>query len=113
MAEEGDVAGSAPGGRLELPTRGRLRGSEDRLLIPGQGRLEVTGETELATRRELTRAWIAKVLVGLMCTVFLSLIGFVAWHRITVDDALSIIAPLTAVVGTALGFYFGGHRSGP
>jgi hypothetical protein len=43
--------------------------------------------------------------------LFLSLIALVGWGKIKVNDALSIVAPVTAVVGTALGFYFGGEKN--
>jgi hypothetical protein len=75
------------------------------------------GETvDLATIQEHTRSYIAKLLVLLLSVVILALIGLTAWHRLSIDDAkdlaATVLSPLIAVTGTALGFYFGGHHGG-
>ena len=82
------------------------------LVLPRKGGIQLRGEDERATLREETRSWIAKKLVCLLAIVFVALVGLVGANQIDVNDAVSILAPLTAVVGTALGFYFGGHTTG-
>lgn len=62
--------------------------------------------------RERTRSWIARALVALLTVMTLVLLGFVGFGKVSVNEALAIQAPLTAVVGTALGFYFGGQKNG-
>ena len=83
-----------------------------RLQLPQRGSLRLTADERVRQQREDTRSWIAKALVILLVISFLAIIGLVAADRINVNDSLSILAPLTAVVGTALGFYFGGHKDG-
>jgi len=65
-------------------------------------------------RREKTRSQLALGLLILLAAVALSLIALTAWHRLapdtTKDLVEGILAPLIAVTGTALGFYFGGHH---
>ena len=66
--------------------------------------------------REQTRSLLAQALVALLVVVSILLIVFVATGNINIDDAKdlagTVLSPLIAVTGTALGFYFGGHRTG-
>jgi hypothetical protein len=66
--------------------------------------------------REQTRSLLAQALVALLIAVSLMLIVFVALGDIDTNSAKdlagTVLSPLIAVTGTALGFYFGGHRSG-
>lgn len=94
----------------------RAEGDPDQpppLQLPRAGSLRPTPEEHRQQFREETRSWIAKALVLLLSVAALALIGLVGWHRINANDAISILAPLVAAVGTALGFYFGGHEKGP
>jgi hypothetical protein len=61
--------------------------------------------------REETRSWIAKALVLLLIGATVAMVVLIAVERIKVNEALAMLGALTAVVGTALGFYFGGHKS--
>jgi hypothetical protein len=62
--------------------------------------------------REETRSWIAKALVLLLVGTTVAMVALIATETIKVNEALAMLGALTAVVGTALGFYFGGHKSG-
>jgi hypothetical protein len=62
--------------------------------------------------REETRSWIAQALVLLLIGTVAAMVALIAAHDIKVNEALAMLGALTAVVGTALGFYFGGHKSG-
>ncbi len=74
--------------------------------------LEVGDKIEIEKRREETRSWIAKALVLLLIGMTAAMVALIAAHDIKVNEALAMLGALTAVVGTALGFYFGGHHSG-
>ena len=64
--------------------------------------------------RERTRSRLAQVLVLLLVCTALLLIVFTAAKLLSIDDtkdlAASVLSPVVAVTGTALGFYFGGRR---
>jgi len=72
--------------------------------------LEVGGTIEKV--REETRSWIAKALVLLLIGTTVAMVGLIAAESVKVNEALAMLGSLTAVVGTALGFYFGGHKGG-
>ncbi|HTR89065.1 MAG TPA: hypothetical protein VMG62_03030 [Solirubrobacteraceae bacterium] len=61
--------------------------------------------------REETRSWIAKALVLLLIGATVAMVALIAAESIKVNEALAVLGALTAVVGTALGFYFGGHKT--
>jgi multidrug transporter EmrE-like cation transporter len=73
---------------------------------------EVGGQLAIETKREDTRSWIAKTLVLLLIAMSAAMVALIAAHDIKVNEALAMLGALTAVVGTALGFYFGGHKGG-
>lgn len=62
--------------------------------------------------REETRSWIAKALVLLLVGTTVAMVALIGTETIKVNEALAMLGALTAVVGTALGFYFGGHKGG-
>lgn len=62
--------------------------------------------------REETRSWIAKSLVLLLVGTTAAMVALIGTETIKVNEALAMLGALTAVVGTALGFYFGGHKGG-
>jgi hypothetical protein len=62
--------------------------------------------------REETRSWIAKSLVLLLVGTTVAMVVLIGTETIKVNEALAMLGALTAVVGTALGFYFGGHKGG-
>jgi prolyl-tRNA editing enzyme YbaK/EbsC (Cys-tRNA(Pro) deacylase) len=62
--------------------------------------------------REETRSWIAKALVLLLMGTTVAMVVLIGTATIKVNEALALLGALTAVVGTALGFYFGGHKGG-
>jgi hypothetical protein len=62
--------------------------------------------------REETRSWIARALVLLLIGTTMAMVALIATNGIKVNEALAMLGALTAVVGTALGFYFGGHKGG-
>jgi hypothetical protein len=71
-------------------------------------------------RREIARAWIAKVLVGIFGFEVLGAIlavWFCSEKQQELKDILTLIlGPTVAVIGSVLGFYFGaenGDRSSP
>jgi len=77
--------------------------------------MRVSGrEIDLETVREKTRSRLAQLLVVLLVLVALSLIGLTAWGKLSIDEAKdlagTVLSPLIAVTGTALGFYFGGRQ---
>lgn len=83
---------------------------EDRPLPPRV--LDVGARVEIEKQREKTRSWIARMLVWLLVGTVAAMVGLIAAHDVKVNEALAMLGALTAVVGTALGFYFGGHHSG-
>ncbi|HEV7937738.1 MAG TPA: hypothetical protein VGP18_06910 [Solirubrobacteraceae bacterium] len=74
--------------------------------------LEVGGKFDVEKKREETRSWIAQALVLLLIGTTAATVALIAAHDIKVNEALAMLGSLTAVVGTALGFYFGGHKVG-
>jgi hypothetical protein len=62
--------------------------------------------------REETRSWIARALVLLLVGTTVAMVALIGTETIKVNEALAMLGALTAVVGTALGFYFGGHKGG-
>lgn len=74
--------------------------------------LDIGARIEIEKRREETRSWIAKALVLLLIGMTIAMVALIAAKDIKVNEALAMLGALTAVVGTALGFYFGGHHSG-
>jgi hypothetical protein len=42
----------------------------------------------------------------------MAMVVLIGTETIKVNEALAMLGALTAVVGTALGFYFGGHKGG-
>jgi hypothetical protein len=67
-------------------------------------------------RREETRSRLAIALVALLFLVATLLIVFTAAALLSIEEAkdlaATVLSPVVAVTGTALGFYFGGHRRG-
>ncbi|MFL5866026.1 MAG: hypothetical protein ACJ766_02890 [Thermoleophilaceae bacterium] len=76
-------------------------------------RLKDAEEFDPRPGREKIRARLAQALAAALIVVVLSLIFLTAFDKLTVGDAkdlsLAILSPLTAIAGTALGFYFGGR----
>jgi hypothetical protein len=75
--------------------------------------LEPPHQQWMQRRRETTRGRLAYALIGILLTALLATIAM-AWR---VNDEASyshflqgVYTPLIALVGTALGFYFGGER---
>jgi hypothetical protein len=72
------------------------------------------GKPDIEAAQEKTRRQLALILAWLLFITALSLIGLVAVNAIDIEDAkdlaASVLSPVVAVTGTALGFYFGGHR---
>jgi enoyl-CoA hydratase/carnithine racemase len=66
-----------------------------------------------AEDREKARRLLAYALLALLATVVFALLGadFAGWIELndTKDLAASILSPIVVLVGTALGFYFGGQ----
>jgi len=67
-----------------------------------------------AKAREKTRGLLALGLTLLLFSIALLLVIFTATDLLTSgetkDLAASVLSPVVAVTGTALGFYFGAHR---
>jgi hypothetical protein len=65
--------------------------------------------------RERTRRQLALILAFLLFFTALGLIVLTALGCLSVDEAkelaASVLSPVVAVTGTALGFYFGGHHT--
>jgi uncharacterized membrane protein len=78
--------------------------------------LEVGGKFDPAPAREETRSQLALLLTFLVFLIALMLVIFLATNLLSADEtkelAATVLSPVVAVTGTALGFYFGGHRSG-
>jgi|ERR1700689_2942908 len=76
--------------------------------------LQIGGKYDPLPRREKTRSWLALGLVSLLALISASLVGLTAAKVLAIGDAKDLIdgilAPLTALTGAALGFYFGGHH---
>jgi uncharacterized membrane protein YeaQ/YmgE (transglycosylase-associated protein family) len=69
-----------------------------------------------AEDREKARGWIAFALIGLLGAA-LGLSFFGAWHKAIDSETLMklmglVFTPLVALVGSAVGFYFGGQLKG-
>lgn len=66
-------------------------------------------------RRENVRGFLAGFLVAILGAVVLASIGLLANDRIDGDEVESIaqlfMTPLVAIVGTVVGFYFGGQTA--
>jgi uncharacterized membrane protein (DUF485 family) len=64
--------------------------------------------------REKTRKLLAVILAVLLFLTALALIFLTAFKALSIDEAkdlaATVLSPVIAVTGTALGFYFGGHR---
>jgi hypothetical protein len=70
--------------------------------------LSTVGDIEMV--RERTRGWIALAVIGLLALVVLSGVIGLASGKLSVNDVKELITSqtaLTALVGTAMGFYFG------
>jgi hypothetical protein len=71
---------------------------------------------DLEEVREKTRRNLALILAALLFIVAILLVSLTATGDLKVettkDLAASVLSPVVAVTGTALGFYFGGHRGG-
>jgi hypothetical protein len=67
------------------------------------------------TGREATRRHVALILVGVLGTIALGLVVFVAAGWLSIEEAkdlsAAVLSPIVAVTGTALGFYFGAARA--
>jgi hypothetical protein len=100
----GSGVGSSPGGSGG--------GQPPRRRRPSYWR--VGDEYDPAPLREETRSWLAQGLLVLLGAVALSLVGLLAANLLNEaeakDLATGVLSPIVAVTGTALGFYFGGHR---
>jgi hypothetical protein len=72
-------------------------------------------KTELREKRETVRANLAKVVVysylGIAAAVLISGIFFAGPNSSVPEVATLIFGPLTGIVGTVIGFYFGESRS--
>jgi hypothetical protein len=77
--------------------------------------LGVEGAHDVAKDREKARRRLAYGLLILLSAVSLALLiaNFANWTDLntTKDLATAILAPIVVLVGTALGFYFGGGQS--
>jgi hypothetical protein len=62
--------------------------------------------------RELARAYLAKVLVWVLAGSVVAIFILAGGGWVSIKDTLPVLTALVGVVGTALGFYFGGHSSG-
>jgi hypothetical protein len=64
--------------------------------------------------REQTRSRLAQALVALLFLVATLLVVLTAFDKLSVEEAkdlaATVLGPVVAVTGTALGFYFGGRR---
>lgn len=71
---------------------------------------------DLEEVREKTRRNLALILAALLFIVAILLVALTASGNLNIettkDLAASVLSPVVAVTGTALGFYFGGHRGG-
>lgn len=83
---------------------------------PAQKRLRLGGEYNIEEHRETTRRQLALLLAILLAVTATSLIALTAVELLNINDAkelaASVLSPVVAVTGTALGFYFGGSRHG-
>ena len=100
--------------RPEGPRTVRLQGS----IGAGAGTprfLQVGGKYDPSEVRERTRRQLALILAVLLFLIAFLLLIFTAADLLTTDQAkdlaASVLSPVVAVTGTALGFYFGGRRS--
>ena len=88
---------------------------------PGEGSghqvqfLDLTGavQPEISRRtipemREVVRGHLAYGFMALLGMTVLAVIVLVAIMKIDVKDAVALLAPIVGLVGTVLGFYFGG-----
>jgi len=86
--------------------------TSDPLGPPPSPKLE---KTEIAKAREVARRRIAYGLLALLSVVCLALLlaEFAGWVKLDEDKDLAtvILSPIVVLVGTALGFYFGGNSS--
>lgn len=58
--------------------------------------------------READRGWLARALVILLMGTVIAVLTLLALHRIAGNEAALVLSPVVAVVGTVMGFYFGG-----
>jgi hypothetical protein len=62
--------------------------------------------------RELARVYLAKVLVWVLAGTVAATFTLAGGGWVSIKDSLPVLTALIGVVGTALGFYFGGHSGG-
>jgi hypothetical protein len=98
-------------------------GTEKLKIKPGQGAIDIDELSAKANLRaspydptedrEKARRLLAYALLGLLTVVVVALLcaDFSGWITLadTKDLAASILSPIVVLVGTALGFYFGGQ----
>jgi hypothetical protein len=82
----------------------------------GPSYLQVGGTYDPAPLREITRSRLALILTGLVFLIAITLVIFLGTNLLSADEtkelAATVLSPIVAVTGTALGFYFGGRSGG-
>jgi hypothetical protein len=70
---------------------------------------ETGADYNLVKAQEETRSHLARWLLYLLIGTVVLSISLLAAGRLTTDDVGSVLSPVVALTGTALGFYFGGR----
>lgn len=78
--------------------------------------MQLGGTYDPAPLRETTRSRLALILTRLVFLIAIMLVVFLGTNLLTGDEtkelAATVLSPIVAVTGTALGFYFGGRSGG-
>ncbi len=100
---------SAKPEKLEIKSGGGTINLDD---LSAKADLQAYPPYDPAEDREKARRLLAYALLALLSLVTLALLGanFAGWISLddTKDLSASILSPIVVLVGTALGFYFGG-----